>query len=521
MDNENKGMRLLKKGQSGLRQLLFGRMTVALILLVVQLLILVALFVWFEEYYVHYFGTTAVLAVWMVLYLLNQPMDASSRTTWLIIVLAAPVFGTLMYLFTHHEIGYKLLKSRVERVISDAWGKLSQDDATAAALKSEDPGAASMCGFAEKISGTAVYQNTDVTYFPVGERKLERLLEELEKAEKFIYLEYFIIGEGEMWGRILDILARKAKQGVDVRVLYDGTCEFILLPKGYPKKLEALGIKCKVYAPFSAFVSTHYNYRDHRKILVIDGNTAFNGGINLSDEYINIGSRFGHWKDTAVMLKGEAVQAFTLLFLQMWNLDEKEQDYSAAAIPAPASGPNGYVMPFGDNPLDTVRVGQAIYMDMLNRAQESVTIMTPYLILDSEMEGCLRYTAARGVRVRILLPGIPDKYVAYALAKTHYKSLLEAGVEIYEYTPGFVHAKVVVADGTEAVVGTINFDYRSFYHHFECATYMHGCSCIEDMQRDFEECLSVSRKVTPETIKKEKWHMKLTGYLLKGFAPLL
>ena len=520
MENERKGIRLLKKGQSGL-QLLFGRMGVALILLIVQFLMLAALFVWFEEYIIHYFGGTVVLTVFMVLHLLNKKMEPTIRNTWLVVVMAAPVFGSLLYWFTQSNLGHRIVKQRARQLVEQTRETIPQDGEAFAALQEADSGAAALCSFAEKVGGARVYRNTHAEYFPQGEKKLERLLEELEKAEKFIYLEYFIVSEGTMWGQILEILARKAAQGVDVRVMYDGTCEFILLPRDYPKKLAKLGIQCKVFSSFKPFVSTHYNYRDHRKILVIDGHTAFTGGVNLSDEYINIGSHYGHWKDTAVMLKGEAARGFTLLFLQMWNMDEKEPDFAPAdTVPAPFSA-DGFVMPYGDNPLDDVQLGQMVYTDMLSRAKQSVRIMTPYLILDSYTENTLIYAAARGVRVQLMLPGIPDKYIPYALAKTHYKTLLDAGVEVYEYTPGFVHAKVVTADGGEAVVGTINFDYRSFCHHFECAAYLHGCGCIGDIEADFDDCLTRCRRVTYDTIRHEKWHMKLVGYLLKGFAPLL
>ncbi len=350
----------------------------------------------------------------------------------------------------------------------------------------------------------------------------------LEQAEHFIFLEYFIIDEGLMWGEVLEILARKAKEGVDVRLMYDGTCEFVLLPHKYLKLLRELGIKCKVFAPVSPFISTHYNYRDHRKILVIDGYTAFNGGVNLADEYINRVQRFGHWKDTAVMLKGEAVKSFTLMFLQMWNIDEKTLEFPKKFIfPATVSKGNaaekagGYVVPYGDWPLDNDKLGERVYMDILNRALRYVYIMTPYLILDGEMETALKYAAERGVDVAVILPGIPDKKIPYALAKTHYKSLLESGIRIYEYTPGFVHAKVFVSDDREAVVGTINLDYRSLYHHFECATYMYGTDCISDIKSDFQSMLSKCRHVTPETVKKEKWMVKLTGVLMKVASPLL
>ncbi len=305
--------------------------------------------------------------------------------------------------------------------------------------------------------------------------------------------------------------------------MYDGTCEFSLLPHDYPKRLADFGIKCKVFAPAAPFISTHYNYRDHRKILVIDGHTAFNGGINLADEYINQIERFGHWKDTAVMLKGEAVKSFTVMFLQMWSMDQAEHeiDHFLKYPVMPVNAAKGYVIPYGDCPLDSDRLGERVYMDLLNRARKYVHIMSPYLILDGEMETALKYAAERGVEVQLILPGIPDKFIPYTLAKTHYASLMASGVEIYEYTPGFVHAKVFVCDSREAVVGTINLDYRSLYHHFECATYMHGTECIANIEEDFQDTLSRCRKATPETIKNEAWKVKITGFLAKVAAPLL
>ena len=520
METRNDGMRLLKKGQSGVR-LLFGRIGVAVLLLVAQLLLLVAVFAWFEDYVVHYYGVTLVVTVLMVLHLLNKSMEPTIRNSWIVVVMAAPIFGTLMYWFIQMNLGHRMLIRLTRQTNRECREKILQESSCLADLEAEDPGAAGLCRYVTAAGNACVFSGTDVTYLPMGEDKLKQMLLELEKAEKFIYLEYFIISEGVMWGQILEVLARKARQGVDVRVLYDGSCEFILLPKNYPAKLAELGIKCKVFSPFNAFISTHYNYRDHRKILVIDGHTAFNGGINLSDEYINIGSNFGQWKDTAVMLKGPAVRGFTLMFLQMWNMTEKVPDFRALRVPAPKEYAPGFVMPFADDPVDDVLLGHNVYCDMLNRATKAVRIMTPYLILDAAMESTLCYAAARGVRVQLLLPGIPDKYVPYALAKTHYRTLLDAGVEIYEYTPGFVHGKVVTTDGKEAVVGTINFDYRSFCHHYECGTYLYGVSCIGAIEEDFDQCITRSRRVSYDTVRKEKWHRKLIGYLLKGFAPLL
>ena len=368
-----------------------------------------------------------------------------------------------------------------------------------------------------------VYDRSAVTYFPLGERKFEEMLRQLERAEHFIFLEYFIVDEGVMWGRVLEILARKAAEGVEVRMMYDGTCEFSTLPHDYPKRLEKLGIRCKMFAPVSPFVSTHYNYRDHRKILVIDGHTAFNGGINLADEYINRFPKHGHWKDTAVMIQGEAVRSFTLMFLQMWALDERTpefQTYLEAPV-TPRSDAKGFVIPYGDCPVDNDKVGERVYMDILNRAQRYVHIMSPYLILDGEMENALKFAAERGVEVSLILPGVPDKNAPYGLAWTHYASLLESGVRIYEYTPGFVHAKVFVSDDREAVVGTINLDYRSLYHHFECATYLYGTDCIPDIEADFQATRQLCRTITPETAREERFSRKFTGFLMKVIAPLM
>ena len=520
MEDKGKGMRLLKKGQSGLR-LLFGRMGLAVALLVAQILMLIAVFVWFEEYVIHIYGSAFAVSILTALYLLNKPMEPTIRTAWIALVMASPVFGTLLYLFTRRDIGQRLLTRATGQMAMQTKEVLAQDISILDDLTQIDPGAAGLCRYVTGTGNGRLFSNTDVRYLPLGEEMLRVLLEELEKAERFIYLEYFIISEGAMWGSILETLARKAAEGVDVRVLYDGTCEFALLPKNYPRRLEELGIRCKVFSPFKPFVSTHYNYRDHRKILIIDGHTAFNGGINLSDEYINIGSPCGHWKDTAVMLKGEAALGFTRMFLQMWNLTEREPDFDPLDTVLPECEGRGFVMAFGGDPMDDELLGHTVYADMLNRAISSVRIMTPYLILDGAMENALCRASARGVRVQLLLPGIPDKYVPYALAKSHYKQLLDAGVEIHEYSPGFVHGKMVTADGREAVVGTVNFDYRSFYHHFECGAYLYGVECISHIDSDFDACLQKSRPVTYDSVKREKWHRKVTGYLLKGFAPLL
>lgn len=523
VDYKNKGLNLLKKGQKGIIHAIFSRFGLFLLLLAVQVMILFSIFQWFEEFLPHILGGTMLFTFIMVIYLLNSRIDPTAKITWLIVIMLLPVFGVLLFLYTKSDIGYRVLKGRINQIVTCAKESIPQSDDVMKHLEGENPGVASMAHYMRRSGCHPVFENTSVTYFPLGENKFEEMLKQLEAAEHFIFMEYFIVDEGVMWGSILEILARKAAQGVDVRIMYDGTCEFALLPHDYPKRLRALGIKCKVFAPVSPFISTGYNYRDHRKILVIDGHTAFNGGVNLADEYINEKVRFGHWKDTAVMLKGDAVRSFTMMFLEMWGIDEKEQEYSRfLSYPSlTVENAKGYVIPYGDCPLDGDRLGKRVYIDILNRALSFVHIMTPYLILDSEMENALKYAAERGVEVVLLLPGIPDKAIPYALAKTHYASLMESGVKIYEYTPGFVHAKVFVSDLKEAVVGTINLDYRSLYHHFECATYLYNTECIGEIEKDFESTIKKCRQVTMETVRKEKLSVKLWGWIMKAVAPLM
>ncbi len=516
-------MRLLKKSKRSLMSTLFSRLGLIVVLLLLQVGLLFSMFKWFAAFIPHIFGSTMLFNAIMVMVLLNSKADPSAKLTWLVVIMVMPLFGVLLYLYTRSDFGHRALRERIKTLARETHDILPQDPETLAALHAADPGAAALARYTGRNGDQPVWQNTAVTYFPSGEAKFEALLDALEKARHFIFLEYFIISEGEMWGRVLNILAEKARQGVDVYVLIDGTCEFTTLSHDYPARMRSLGIKCKMFAPVMPFVSTHYNYRDHRKIVVIDGCIGFNGGVNLADEYINREVRFGHWKDTAVMLEGDAVRSLMLMFLQMWSMDTRYTEFSryfAYPLPEPPAAP-GFVLPYADCPLDGDHVGERVYMDILYRAERYVHIMTPYLILDSSMENALTYAAERGVDVHLILPGIPDKKYAWWLARTHYATLIASGVKISEYTPGFVHAKVFVADDQEAVVGTINLDYRSLYHHFECATYMNGVPCIRQIEEDFQNTLSRCHTMTTEDVRNIPWQQKLAGAALKAIAPLM
>ena len=522
---EDGGIRLLRKGQKGLIHAIFSRFGLVLVLLVLQFGALFSLMRWFSNLLPHYLGGTLLVTAAMMVYLLNQDMNNSVRIPWLVVTALAPVLGVLLFCYTKEDVGHRMLKKRLLELEGQTRGQLAQDKKASTALDADCPGAASLAQYLRgRGGGFPVYENTQVTYFPSGEAKFAALLPQLESATQYIFLEYFIIDEGLMWGRILEILARKAAQGVDVRVMYDGTCEFSTLPRDYPSRLEALGIQCKVFSPVTPFVSTHYNYRDHRKILVIDGQVSFTGGVNLADEYINHIEKYGRWKDSALMLEGEGVRSMTALFLQMWSIlcQPEFEQFLSDPIPAAANA-KGFVVPYGDCPLDGERVGEMVYMDMLNRARKYVHIITPYLILDGELETALRFAAERGVDVHLILPGKPDKWFVYALAKTHYKALISSGVKISEWQPGFTHAKIVIADGVEAVAGTINLDYRSLYHHFENAVWMRGTDCIANMEADFQDTLTRCRRVeqTKESIWQGKKLLHLAGILLKFIAPLV
>ncbi len=527
MGNENRGIRLLKTGKRGLVRLLFSRIGIVTLLILLEAFMMLAMLKWFNDFYPQYYGLTTVFTFCMVVYLLNTNMNPTAKITWLILIMLFPLLGAAFLAYTKSNIGHRTLKKRMQQIVMETDSYITQNEDIIDKLRDDKPEAVALANYINRSGCYPVYDNTTVKYFASGEAKFEELLEQLKAAKHFIFLEYFIIDEGLMWGKVLEILAQKVEEGVEVRVMYDGTCEYTTLTSDYTQRLAKLGIKSKVFAPAKAFVSTHYNYRDHRKILVIDGHTAFNGGINLADEYINEVERFGHWKDTAVMIKGDAVRSFTLMFLQMWGIEAKPIDVKNLDVKkyleydTYPQDSEGFVIPYGDCPLDDDKLGERVYMDILNRAHKYVHIMTPYLILDGELETAIKFAAERGVEVSVILPGIPDKKSAYALAKTHYKSLLESGVNIYEYTPGFVHAKVCVSDDVNAVVGTINFDYRSLYHHFECATYMSGVSCIGEIEDDFQDTLKKCKKVTFETIKQEKLLVKLQGIMLKAVAPLL
>lgn len=520
-ENSNQS-RWLQKSLNNLFRIVFSRtMIIVLLLLVNFLLVFSFIFDLFQGLPI-LFGSMVVFTAIMELFVLNTREDPTVKLSWCVIIAVLPLFGACLYFFVRFDLGHRAHRHLVNSSIQSSLPYSEQDHALSEKIRKNEPHLYHIMQYLDGYGHFPVYERTETTYFPLGEDMFREMLIQLEKAEKFIFMEYFLVARGQMWDSILEILQRKAKQGVEVRVMYDGMCAFMNLPYDYPRELEKMGIRCKMFSPVRPFVSTHYNNRDHRKITVIDGHTAFTGGINLEDCYINREVRYGHWKDTAVMVRGNAAQGFTRIFLQLWNASEKQRVFEPyLTLPETAPEAQGYVIPYADSPTDADQVGEMVYLNILNQALQYVYIMTPYLILDDKMATAIKFAAQRGTDVRIVLPHIPDKQSAFLLAKSHYEELIGAGVRIYEYTPGFVHGKVFLCDDTCGVVGTINLDYRSLYHHFECGAYLYKVDALADIKADFTDTMEKSQEITMEDVKKQSLFTRISGKLLKIAAPLM
>ncbi len=480
-------------------RLINSRIFITSLLLLVQLFWFIFFLIKLTNYSAAIGMAFSVLSIMIVLFINFKEENTSYKIGWIILIMALPLFAWLFYLSFGDKRLSKGMRIRLNRQHDRIAELLKLNNGLIDEIAEIDERAIGTCRYLQEKSHYPLYKNTATKYYPSGETMFEDMLIELKKAEQFIFLEYFIIGEGLMWNSILEILTRKAAEGVDVRMIYDDIGSLLLLPGDFTRRMEQKGIKCIAFNKFRPILSLPMNNRDHRKYLVIDGHTAFNGGINLADEYINEIEKYGYWKDTGVRLKGDAVWSFTLMFLEMWNAFSKNKDILEDFKPyfnnIPDFEPTGYVQPFSDSPLDDETVGENIYIEILSQAKKYVYIFTPYLIIDTEMKSSLCMAAKRGVDVRIVTPGNPDKKIVYRFTRSNYAPLLEAGIRIFEYTPGFIHAKSYVCDDELAVVGTINMDYRSLYLHFECATLLYKTSSIFDLKADAAETILKSNEV--------------------------
>ena len=500
---------------------LFSRTVVTALLIVIQVAWLAALLLQLGNSLPAIQTVLRILSLVAILFVIKSDMNPSYKIGWILLIAVLPILGGLMYVFFGNKRPTKNMREMLRAQLEKSAEYLGTQESITGEL---DGGAAGLFKYLEGSAGYPTAKNTTVRYYRVGEEMYADLLPELEKAEKFIFLEYFIIRPGEMWDGVLEILKRKAAAGVDVRIIYDDMGCIDILPANYNATLEGWGIRTMAFNRFVPAVSLVMNNRDHRKITVIDGKVGFTGGINISDEYINVKERFGHWKDTGLMLKGPGVFNLTLMFLEMWNAFNKDGDNYADFIPSAfeekGGGSDGYVLSFSDSPLDNESVGESVYTDMLYQAKDYIYITTPYLAIDSELQSALCMAAKRGVDVRMITPGIPDKKLVYRLTRSYYPTLLRAGVKIYEYTPGFIHAKSFVCDDKLCVVGTINMDYRSLYLHFECGTLMYNNPEIKQVKKDDLETMEKCRKVELSDMKTN-FLGELFDSFLRSVAPLL
>jgi len=493
--------------------------------MILQLVFLVAVIERFNEYFVFFYGGSVFLSLIAVLWIINNKDNPAYKIAWIIPILLFPIFGGLFYLIFGGNKLSRRIKQKMKFITEKTRAVLAPQEDILNEIRLQDEGAYNQSRYIQSYGLYPPMCNTETEYLPSGELKFVRLLEELSKAKRYIFLEYFIIKEGYMWNSILDILAEKASQGVDVRVIYDDAGCLFTLPSGYNKQLEQMGIKCCIFNPLVPLLSPRLNNRDHRKIAVIDGRVGFTGGINLADEYINKVKKYGHWKDTAIMLKGEAVWSLTVMFLTMWgylrSVEENFNDFKVDYSNEQEWISQGYVQPFADSPLDDEPVGETVYLNLINKAKRYVYITTPYLIIDNEIERALTSAAKAGVDVRIITPHIPDKWYVHLVSKSFYKNLVECGVKIYEYTPGFMHAKTIVVDDEYAVVGTINLDYRSLFALFECGVWMYMTESVKAVKKDFLDTLNVCTQITNDDFKNIKWYQTLAGSVLRIFSPLM
>ena len=465
-----------------------------------------------------------IISILVVLYIVSKRDKGAYKTLWVFLILCFPIFGGLLYLLVTFQTATRIMCKEI-RTVQEQTKQLyflpgDGYDSAKEITGSHFP----QVRYLQDYVGYPVYSNTRTTYLCPGEAFQEHLLQQLEKAEHYIFLEFFIVQEGYFWDSIFTILKRKAAEGVIVRLIYDDLGCFFVLPTDFAKQMENAGIECAIFNPFRPFLTVKQNNRDHRKIVVIDGKAAFTGGINLADEYINAYEKYGHWKDSAIMLEGNAAWSFTLMFLEMWQLCKKCDEDIASYYPwqfTPCDvEPDGLVQPYADSPMDNENVGEHVYLQILNEAKDYVYINTPYLIVDDSMVSALCLAAKRGVDVRIVTPHRWDKWFVHMTTRSYYRELIRDGVKVYEYSNGFIHAKSFVSDDVIATVGTTNLDFRSLYLHFECGTWMYGSRAVMQVKQDFLNTLPVCQRIEEKDCARYL-SSKLFQEILRLFAPLM
>ncbi|AEC01530.1 phospholipase D/Transphosphatidylase [Parasphaerochaeta coccoides DSM 17374] len=507
-----------------LLKLLTGRLFISIILIAIQLILMV--------FAIDYLATFKVvvplfytLSFLIVVFILFRDENPAYKIAWMLPILVFPIYGGIFYLMFGNK-KLRAMKSPNLRRLSERYQNARvngprQDTVVRQALQTMSPLFVRQSDYIFATSEFPVWKDTQMEYFSSGETFFDSLLAELKAARRFIFLEFFIVASGKVWDMIFSILVQKVREGVDVRFMYDDVGSITTIPSGFDKMLAATGIKVVAFNPLKTHLNARFNFRNHRKICVIDGNIAYTGGLNLADEYVNRSIRFGHWKDTGVMIKGDAVWNMTLMFLQLWLFSTGKDLELDAYRPTKKYPTDGFVQPFGDAPGDNHNVGENVYMQIINTARHYVWMTTPYLILDNEMLTALRIAAQSGIDVRIITPHYADKPYVHPVTRSYYRNLLEAGVRIYEYVPGFIHSKMFVCDDEMAVVGTTNMDYRSFFLHFECGIMFFGSSVVMKVRDDIRDTFEVCDEMTVDKVDALSLPKKFIQVFFKAFAPLM
>lgn len=526
MESEKKTMEnfFSSKNFKLLNRLVYSRFILSFLLILLQLCLFGIFVFWLESFFKWFLYGSYILSIGFLVYLVNSKGRNEFKLAWLIPVILFPFLGVAFYLFYHMNHGGKNLKKKLATVKSQSNIYLPSHEKTENAI-SCFPEISDLCHYMETISQNPPYTDSSIQYLPNGETFLPQFLEDLKTAKDFIFLEFFIVAYDESWAQIVDILKQKASQGVEVRLLYDAFGSVGTATKKYEKHLNELGINAKIFLPLIPFFQTQQNNRDHRKIAIIDGKIAYTGGLNLQNQYFNMGkNHFDYWKDNAVRIQGSAIQSFTTMFLQTWNINTSsgEDDYKGyISRDYDTFKENCLVIPYGDDFFNQEDVAENLYVYILNHAKKYVHITSPYVVIDNHLFDALVFAAQRGVDVSILVPAKWDHLITFCLGRVFIKKLIDAGVHVYEYQKGFIHAKTFICDDICATVGSVNLDYRSLFHHFECGLYMHKSSEILKIEKDFQETKKDCTQVTVQSYKKTPWWIRAIGRIGILFAPLM
>lgn len=503
------------------------RMFLVAVAIILQCYFLYLVLVRIEQNYEWVDQVARLIALLLCIALFSMNKTASMKMPWFILMLTFPIAGTMIYLIVGLNGSPRRMKRRFDDIDDTLFPYIPQDSEVIPEMETQDYTLANMSRYITRHSRFPVYQDSDIQFYSCAADAIEVQKDELRKAEKFIFMEYHAIENAESFEEIKEILAEKAAAGLDVRIFYDDVGSIAFINRAFIQEMRSLGIQCRVFNPVVPLVNLFLNNRDHRKITVIDGKVGFTGGYNLANEYFNITHPYGYWKDTGVKITGHAVHNLTMMFLEMWNAihgtdkDDEEFQTFFPACTEPQKEKGAIIQPYGDTPLDSEHVGENVYLNVISSAERYVWIITPYLVITDEMNRALCLAAERGVDVRIMTPGIPDKRTVYRVTRSYYNRLVKDGVRIFEYTPGFCHAKQVISDDRVALCGTINFDFRSLYHHFEDGVLFANCKAVEDVKADFEHCFPLCMEVTGKYRRPQNLLQRGWNNILRLFSSLM